>query len=82
VRVLPGSSAAKAGLLGVDLQTGEVGDIITAVNGKPVNTVADLSSALEQAGIGHTVTMAVERDGQSREVKVEVQDISGEGGAP
>jgi 2-alkenal reductase len=82
VRVLPGASAAKAGLVGVDPQTDTVGDIITAVNGKPVDTIAELSSAMEQAGIGHTVTLTVERDGQSREMKVEVQDISGEGGAP
>jgi 2-alkenal reductase len=82
VRVFPGWSAAKAGLVGVDPQTGEVGDIITAVNNKPVNTDAELSGALEQAGIGHTVTLTVERNGQSRQMKVEVQDISGDAGAP
>ncbi len=82
VRVLPGSPAAKAGLAGVDPQTGAVQDIITAVSGKPVGTIADLSSALSQAGIGHTATLTVERDGQSRQVKVDVTDISGEGGVP
>lgn len=75
VRVLPGSSAAQAGLRGVDQQTGAVGDIITAVNGHPVSTIADLSAAFAQAGIGSDVTLTVLNSGRSRQVKVEVMDV-------
>lgn len=78
VHVLPGSPAAQAGLQGVNQQTGTVGDIITAVNGRRVNTIADLSAALAQAGIGHSVTLTVENNGQSRSVQVKVADVSSE----
>jgi 2-alkenal reductase len=76
LRVLPNSPAAKAGLQGINPDTGEVGDIITAVNGHPVSIIAGLSAAFEEAGIGHSVTLTVERNGQTRTVKVEVTNIS------
>jgi 2-alkenal reductase len=79
VRVLPGSPAAKAGLQGVNPQTGAVGDIITEVNGNPVSTIADLGAALASAGIGNEVTLTVENHGQSRQVKVTVGNIRGAG---
>ena len=43
---LRGSPAEEAGLQGVDMQTGAIGDIIVAVDGEPVETFADLTSAL------------------------------------
>ncbi len=46
VRVL-GSPAAQAGLQGVDSASGELGDIIMGVNGRPVRRLADLTAALE-----------------------------------
>ncbi|HSU06487.1 MAG TPA: trypsin-like peptidase domain-containing protein [Acetobacteraceae bacterium] len=75
LRVVPGSPAAGAGLAGVDAQTGTVGDIITAVNGKPVQTTADMSALLADVGIGHDATLTVERDGHQRKVAVQVADI-------
>lgn len=75
VRVLPGSPAAKAGLVGVDPQTGAIGDIITAVNGNRVDTLAGISAAIAQAGIGQQVTLTVERGGASRTVTVTVVDL-------
>ncbi|HTW28399.1 MAG TPA: trypsin-like peptidase domain-containing protein [Acetobacteraceae bacterium] len=82
IRVIPDSSAAKAGLVGVDPETGMVGDIVVAVDGNAVSTVADLSAAFTRAGIGHTVTLTVDRNGATRQVKVAIADIAGEGGAP
>jgi 2-alkenal reductase len=76
LRVLPNSPAAQAGLQGVDPQTGTVGDIITAVNGQPVSTAAELSAALRAVGIGNTATLTVMRDGNQRTVKVVVADAN------
>ena len=42
VRVLPGSPAQRAGVRGIDPQTGEIGDVIVGVNGKPVRRLSDL----------------------------------------
>lgn len=79
VRVLPGSSAAEAGLRGVDLQTGEIGDVIVSVGDQPVQRVTDLTAALEQAGIGKKVDLKINRGGRSETVSVEVKDVSRSG---
>jgi S1-C subfamily serine protease len=52
-----------------------VGDIVIAVDGKPVKTTDDLSYAFETAGVGRTVTLTLERQGQKRDVKVTLRDI-------
>jgi S1-C subfamily serine protease len=52
-----------------------IGDIVTAVDGKPVKTTDDLDYAFETAGVGRTVTLTVEREGRAREVKVTLEDI-------
>ena len=76
LRVLPDSPAAAAGLQGVDQNSGTVGDIITAVNGQSVNTVAALSADLEAVGIGNEATLTVVRNGTQRTVKLKVVDVS------
>ncbi|MGH7155194.1 MAG: S1C family serine protease [Acetobacteraceae bacterium] len=76
VRTLPDSPAATSGLRGIDPQTGAVGDVITAVNGHAVRTIADLSALLAQVGIGNTATLTIERNGEQREVKVGVVNIA------
>ncbi len=75
VRVLPGSPAAQAGLQGVDPATGELGDIIMGVNGRPVRRLADLTAALEAAGVGSSVTLQVERDGRAITLSVTPADM-------
>lgn len=75
-RVLPGSPAAEAGLQGVDPDSGTVGDIIVAVNGQPVSTVAQLGAALQAVGIGKQATLTVVRDGEQRTVKLPVVDVT------
>jgi S1-C subfamily serine protease len=75
VRTLPGSPAAKAGIEGVSAD-GVIRDVITEVNGKPVHSMEELASALEDAGIGKQVNLTVERDGEARNVKVTVADVS------
>jgi 2-alkenal reductase len=75
VRTLPGSPAAKAGIEGASAD-GVIRDVITQVNGKPIHSMGELASTFEDAGIGKQVTLSVERDGQTRTVKVMVADIS------
>ncbi|WP_409337807.1 S1C family serine protease [Afipia sp. P52-10] len=76
VRVVPGSPADRVGLRGVDLGAGAIGDVIVAVNGKPVRRLADLTDVLEQTKLDATVDLTVVRDGSRRQVSVGVVDIS------
>ena len=76
LRVAPGSSAAKAGLTGINIsRSGEVvpGDIITAIDGKPVDSVGKLLSRLDDYRVGDTVRVTVLRKGKSTELKVTLQ---------
>ncbi|MDH2383516.1 trypsin-like peptidase domain-containing protein [Bradyrhizobium sp. CER78] len=75
VRTTQGSPAERAGLRGVDMSTGELGDVITAVDGKPVRRLSDLADQLEQIGVGKKVRLTVSRDGSARDVEVAVADI-------
>jgi 2-alkenal reductase len=74
-RVRAQSAAAQAGLQGLD-GDGRVGDIIVAVEGRPVGTVADLALALERVGIGQRARLTLNRRGSRIEVEVGIQDIS------
>ena len=75
VRVLPNSPAARAGLHGLDSDTGTVGDVITDANGNPVRRLADLTAQLERVGVGKSVDLQVQSRGATRTVRVEVTDI-------
>jgi len=50
-----------------------LGDVIVAIDGKPVTSFADLVLLLEQRDIGERVTVSVSRDGKTRDVKVTLQ---------
>ena len=76
LRVLRGSPAASACLRGVDAQTGEIGDIIVGADGRPVHRLADLTAAMEAAGLGASVDLTVERDGRTRRVRVTTTDVA------
>ena len=54
----------------------QLGDIITAVDGKEVETVDDLDAALDNHNIGDTVTLSIVRggpNGQKMDVKATLQ---------
>jgi S1-C subfamily serine protease len=71
--VQPGSPAERAGLVGLRVErTGRprLGDVITAVDGAPVDDVNDLLRALDTRAVGDAVVLAVSRDGAAREVQV------------
>jgi 2-alkenal reductase len=73
--VVPGSSAERAGLRGLDAR-GRVGDVIVAANGRPVTELADLAAELERVGIGNRARLTVLRQGSNVTVDVVVQDIN------
>jgi 2-alkenal reductase len=76
LRVLRGSPAAAAGLRGVDAQTGEIGDIVIGAGDRPVHRLADLTAAMEAAGLNATLDLTVERDGRTRRVRVTTTDVA------
>ena len=75
-RVLPGSSAERAGLQPADLERRILGDIITMVNGVAVRSVSELASELAEAGIDAQVELTVVNQGRRRTVWITVMDIS------
>ena len=76
--VAPDSPADRAGLEGIGVtRRGRyvLGDVVIAVEGNSVASVDRLRDFLEQAGVGGTVTLTVERDGRRREVRVELRRV-------
>jgi S1-C subfamily serine protease len=75
LRTLPNSPAARAGLRGVDTRTGTLGDVITSVNGKPVQRLSDLTNETDEIGVGREVTLGLVRNGRSDTITVTVVDV-------
>jgi S1-C subfamily serine protease len=76
LRVVPGSAAERADLQGVR-RTADggivAGDIIVAVDGSAVDSVARLLNRLDDHKVGDTVRLTVLRDGQRTDVNVTLQ---------
>jgi S1-C subfamily serine protease len=76
LKVPPDTAAAAAGLKGVIVtRNGGVipGDIITAIEGKPVDSVGKLAARLDDFRVGDTVSITVTRQGKTRAVPVTLQ---------
>jgi S1-C subfamily serine protease len=76
VRVDEGGPADRAGLrpLRRDARGRVVpGDVIVAIDGRPIRSRADLTLALERRDVGEEVTVTYVRDDQEHEVKVKLQ---------
>lgn len=72
----PGSPAAEAGLQATRYsRDGSIipGDVITAVNGKPVDSVAKFLARLDDFKIGEDVVLSVSQQGERREVTVRLR---------
>ena len=80
IRTLPGSPAARAGLLGADFAARKAGDVIVAANGRPVHRPADLKSVLDGLDVGQPVALTVERGGTIRVIQVETSEAAGADG--
>jgi 2-alkenal reductase len=73
--VARGSPAEHAGIKPFDPRTGQIGDVIVALDGKPTPAVADFAALLDDAGAGKEVTLKLARGDGTREVKVRVIDV-------
>lgn len=73
LKVRPNSPAARAGLKGIAVNRDRSylpGDIITAVQGKQVDSIAKLLARLDDFQVGQTVKLTIIRNGDQREVPV------------
>jgi S1-C subfamily serine protease len=73
LEVEPGSAAERAGLRPARLTREggvQVGDVILALNGRPVRRVADLLAALDERAPGETARLLLLRDGARLEIAV------------
>ena len=73
--VAKGSPAATAGLVPLNQRTGDLGDVIIAANGKPVDTLSQLIAEFERTGIDNVVELTVMRGERKRHVKMKIIDL-------
>ena len=73
-QVVPGSPAARAGIKPYDQRARSVGDVIVAVDNRPVESLQAFAAELDRVGIGHETEITVIRDGKERRVRVKVFD--------
>lgn len=77
--VTPNSPAAQAGLRGTVAQANDelvLGDIIQAIDGKPVTSTSELSATMDKYNLNDTVKVQILRDGstqQELEIKLTMQ---------
>jgi Do/DeqQ family serine protease len=74
--VQPGSPAAQAGM--------KPGDVVTALNGRPVRGAAELRARLGVVPVGETVDLRVQRGNAQRTLKARIGDVertAGQGSA-
>lgn len=67
--VLPKSSAAKAGI--------KSGDVLVSVDGKRINSFAELRAKIGTSQIGKEITIGLIRSGKPMEVKVVLENDEG-----
>jgi 2-alkenal reductase len=75
-RVIPDSEAERAGLVGIDYRQGILGDVIVAVDDRPVANMEDFARILQSREIGQRIKIGVRRGDTEREIEVTVMDIS------
>jgi 2-alkenal reductase len=70
-----GSPAEAAGLKPLDQKTNDLGDLIVAVNGRPVEALPTFAAELDRVGVDNVAELTVIRAGKERRVKVKVIDL-------
>ena len=76
LRVTPGSSAANSGLEAARLRSDSVivpGDIITKIEGIPVESISKYYGLMDDFKIGEDITISIHRHGENLDVIVRVQ---------
>jgi S1-C subfamily serine protease len=75
-QVVPGGPADRAGLRGTTQgRSGQLGDVISAVDGEPVHTGDDLFRLMGRHKVGEQARLKIAREGQSREVTVTLEAL-------
>ena len=69
-QVVEDSAAERAGL--------KSGDVVTAVDGRPVNRAADLRNKVGMAPVGEKVTLSILRDGKKKDVTATISESNRE----
>jgi len=67
IRVVPGSPAARAGL--------RAGDVVQTINNQPVKTTEEVQRLVAGSQVGSQMQIGVQRNGQSREVAVRLENL-------
>jgi 2-alkenal reductase len=70
-----GTPAAEAGLRAMNPKTGNLGDVIVAVNGKRIEGLSNFVAELGRIGVDGTADLAVVRDDKERHVRVRVVEV-------
>ena len=79
IQQVVGEAAQQAGLIGITVGPrgrGRLGDVIVAIEGKPIKSSDDLFRVLDQRNVGDVVTVTVMREGQRQDMEVTLQDLS------
>jgi len=76
--VARGTPAAEAGLKPLTRRgnRADLGDVITAVNGRTIDTFSTYFAELDRVGIGNVAELSVTNDGKTRKVKLKVIDTN------
>ena len=75
LRTIPDSPVARAGLRGVDTRANTLGDIIVSANEKPVRRLSDLTSDLDEIGVGRDVKLGIKRGDRTETISITVADV-------
>jgi 2-alkenal reductase len=71
ISVTPGTPADEAGLIPADASTGRGGDLIVAIDGRPINDFSDLNGYLVfETSVGQSINITVLRDGEPVELQL------------
>jgi 2-alkenal reductase len=73
--VFDGGPADIAGLRGTNASSGQLGDVITAINNRPVRRLSDLTAEFERIGVGATAALTIQRDNSVITIRVAVTDL-------
>ncbi|GJL50185.1 MAG: 2-alkenal reductase [Nitrospirales bacterium] len=77
-RIEPGGPASQAGLQSArEMRGGRIrlGDVITAVDGKPVRVVDDLAMILDRYKVGDRIKIKIRRQGKDQHLSLKLQAI-------